>query len=40
MRQLRALWIRLFGAKDAQSEFDAELASHVALHTDEGVRAD
>jgi predicted permease len=39
MRQLRALWIRLFGAKDAQSEFDAELASHVALHTDEGVRA-
>jgi predicted permease len=39
MRQLRALWLRLFGHREAQSDFDAELESHVALHTDEGVRA-
>jgi predicted permease len=31
--------MRLFGAGRAQDDFDAELESHVALHTDEGVRA-
>ena len=39
MRRLRALWMRMFGGKRSQSEIDAELASHIALHTDEGVRA-
>ena len=42
MRKLRALWIRLLGvftARRADVEVDAELASHVAMHTEEGVRA-
>ncbi|HEY6488982.1 MAG: ABC transporter permease [Terracidiphilus sp.] len=39
MRGLRSLWMRLFGAACAQREIDAELASHIALHTDAGVRA-
>ncbi|HSZ16927.1 MAG TPA: ABC transporter permease [Terracidiphilus sp.] len=39
MRSLRALWMRLFGARHVQDEIDAELESHIAMHTDEGVRA-
>ncbi len=42
MRKLRALWFRLCGlftARAANNEFAAELESHVALHTDEGMRA-
>ncbi len=39
MRKLRALLLRLLGAGRTKREFDAELESHVALDTDEGVRA-
>jgi len=39
MRQLRALWMRLFGSRQMQREIDAELASHIDLHTQDGVRA-
>ncbi|MGA7109301.1 MAG: ABC transporter permease [Terracidiphilus sp.] len=39
MRSLRALWMRLFGARHAQDEIEAELESHIAMHTEEGVRA-
>jgi predicted permease len=39
MRKLRALWLRLLGKQQIQDEFEAELESHVAMHTDEGVRA-
>ncbi|SPE22610.1 Permease (fragment) [Candidatus Sulfotelmatomonas gaucii] len=42
MRKLRAVWIRLLGMIGAQrddEEFAAELASHVAMDTDDGVRA-
>ena len=39
MRGLRALWMRLFGVGSHPEEIDAELASHIALHTEEGVRA-
>src|ERR1700679_2255149 len=38
MRKLRALWLRVLGKQQIQDEFEAELASHVAMHTDEGVR--
>jgi predicted permease len=31
--------MRLFGSKGAPEEFDAELESHIAMHTDDGVRA-
>ena len=39
MRSLRAFWMRLVGAKQTQADFDAEIESHIALHTDEGVRS-
>src|SRR5580700_6787478 len=42
MRKLRALWIRLsgmFGAQREESDFAAELESHVALHTEDGIRS-
>jgi predicted permease len=41
-RKLRALWIRLcgmIGTRRNDEDFAAELESHVALHTDEGIRA-
>ncbi len=42
MRKLRALWMRLCGLlREPQGDvdFEAELASHLAMHTDEGIRA-
>jgi predicted permease len=42
MRKLRALWIRLhgmIGARRHDADFAAELETHVALHTDAGIRA-
>ncbi len=39
MRGLRALGARMFGGKDKRDEFDAELASHLAMHIEDGVRA-
>ena len=39
---LRSLWVRLIGLAQrgrADKEFRAELESHIALHTDEGIRA-
>lgn len=42
MRKLRALWFRLCGMVRGQrgdSEFAAELESHIALHTEDGIRA-
>ncbi len=42
MRKLRALWLRLCGLlhkPQGDSDFEAELASHLAMHTDDGIRA-
>ena len=39
MRRLRAFWMRLIHAGRNRREFDAEFESHIALETDEGVRA-
>lgn len=42
MPKLRAFWIRLAGLLRpgrGDGELDAELASHIALHTDDGIRA-
>ncbi len=39
MRQWRALWMRLFRSKSAPEEIVAELQSHIALHTEDGIRA-
>jgi predicted permease len=39
MRRLRALWIRLVRVARARRDFEAELESHVHMHTDDGVRA-
>ena len=42
MRKLRVLWIRLCGlmrAPQGDGDFEAELASHVEMHTDDGMRA-
>src|ERR1035438_10538537 len=42
MRLLRALLLRfrgLFRSRRPEADFAAELESHVALHTDEGIRA-
>ncbi len=42
MRRLRALWMRVrgvLGERRDENDFDAELASHIEQHTDEGVRA-
>jgi predicted permease len=37
LRKLRALWTRLVRAR--KDEIDAEIESHVAMHTEDGVRA-
>ena len=39
MRKLRAMWLRIFHARPTRADFDAELESHVAMHTEDGVRA-
>ena len=42
MRRLRALWMRLGGflrKPQGDSDFEAELASHLAMHTEDGIRA-
>ena len=42
MRKLRALWMRIFGipgSSRADEDFAAELESHVALHTEDGIRS-
>jgi len=39
MRSLRTFWLRLRGLFVSGSDFDAELESHVAMHTDAGIRA-
>jgi putative ABC transport system permease protein len=39
IRDLRALWLRLVRGRSASSDFEAELQSHIEMHTDEGVRA-
>jgi predicted permease len=42
MRKLRAFFLRLtglFGFRRSEQDFAAELESHVALHTDAGIRA-
>ena len=43
MHKLRAMWMRLvgglFGHRDSNADFEAELASHVALDTEAGMRA-
>jgi putative ABC transport system permease protein len=39
---LRAFWLRLTGtirATDHRDEFQDELAAHIAMHTDDGIRA-
>ena len=41
MRLLRAWWIRLVGAFTARrraEQFDAELASHLEMHSEDNVR--
>jgi hypothetical protein len=38
---LRAFWLRLWGVLgrgDAQQDFEAELESHIAMHTEEALR--
>src|SRR5258707_14230260 len=38
---LRAFWLRLCGALrrgDTQQDFDAEIESHIAMHTEEALR--
>jgi predicted permease len=39
MRNLRAFWMRLFGSRKARAEFDAELASHLEFHIEDGMRS-
>jgi predicted permease len=42
MQKLRALWMRLRGLMQgapAEEDFAAELESHIAMHTEDGVRA-
>jgi putative ABC transport system permease protein len=39
MRKLRALWMRLIRARRTCREYEAELESHIAMHTEAGVRA-
>jgi predicted permease len=42
MRRLRGLFVRIASqlrGRHAEDDFDAELGSHIAMHTDEGVRA-
>ena len=40
--RLRALWMRFLGllrTHPSEGEFEAELTSHIAMHTDDGIRA-
>jgi predicted permease len=39
MRQLRALWMRLFHRGQKDGDFEAELASHIDHDTDDGIRS-
>jgi predicted permease len=42
MRKLRALWLRLCGirhSRQAESDFAAELESHLAMHIEDGMRS-
>ena len=42
MRTMRRLWLRLLATlhmRREESEFDAELEHHIAMHTEDGVRA-
>jgi hypothetical protein len=39
LRKLRALWVRVVRARNRQGEIDAEIESHVGMHTEDGVRA-
>ena len=39
MHKLRILYLRLFRVRQCNQEFEAELQSHVDLHTDDGIRA-
>lgn len=39
MRTLRAIWLRLFGSRRAGADFEAELQSHLTMHTEAGIRA-
>jgi macrolide transport system ATP-binding/permease protein len=42
MRQLRSLWIRLHNmtrGSRVNKEIEAELEQHIALHTEDGIRA-
>jgi predicted permease len=42
MRKVRALWMRFCGLlrkPQGDGDFEAELASHVAMHTEDGIRA-
>ena len=39
MRRWRALWIRLFHTDRNPTDFDAELESHIAMHTEDGMRS-
>jgi hypothetical protein len=42
MRKVRALWMRLCGLlrkPQGDIDFEAEIASHLAMHTDDGIRA-
>lgn len=43
MQKLRALWMRLCGLllhpRGHQDDFEAELESHLAMHTEDGIRA-
>src|SRR5579863_9172567 len=37
--KVRALWMRLLGLGVSASEIDTELEDHVAMHTEDGIRA-
>ncbi|MGD0893918.1 MAG: ABC transporter permease [Terracidiphilus sp.] len=39
MRSLRTFWLRLCGLFRTNTDFDAELESHIALDIDDGIRA-
>src|ERR1700740_2850063 len=39
MRWLRVLWMRVVRGRLASRDFEAELQSHIEMHTDAGVRA-
>ncbi|HUN83035.1 MAG TPA: ABC transporter permease [Terracidiphilus sp.] len=38
MRRLRALWMRLLRSRRSSDDFDAELESHIAMDTEDGMR--